>query len=150
MTSRPLRRALALASLALALGAGSAAADVTQKEARRWKPDIAAARDFAQTRAGHVGFAVFDIRGRLHHHNGGGRAVMASTFKVMLMVAYLRQDSVEDRALNGYDKSLLRPMIRKSDNASATTILAMNGDSDIQPFMRQPLAGVAKNDLSSR
>ena len=29
---------------------------------------------------------------------------MASTFKVMLMVAYLRQDGVEDRALTNYEK----------------------------------------------
>ena len=80
----------------------------------------------------HVGFAVFDMLGRLHHDGGGGTAPMASTFKVMLMVAYLRQDSVDDRPLNDYDKVLMRPMIRRSDNTSATRIRDMLGQDPIE------------------
>ncbi len=126
------RAALAAAAVVASLLAAPAAADITQQEARRWHPGIAAARDYADSRAGHVGFAVFDMLGRLRHHGGGGTAPMASTFKVMLMVAYLRQDSVDDRRLNDYDKSLLRPMIRQSDNASATRVRDMLGQAPIE------------------
>ena len=124
--------AVAITGALLATIPATAAGDVTRDEARRWKPDIAAARDYADSRAGHVGFAVFDMLGRLHHHGGGGHAEMASTFKVMLMVAYLRQDSVDDRALNDYDKSLIRPMIRRSDNENATRIRDMLGQGPIE------------------
>jgi beta-lactamase class A len=132
VSSRRVSRFLGLTALLLALAAAPAAADVSQKEAKRWEPDVRAARQYAESRTGHVGFAVFDMRGRLHHENGGGRAVMASTFKVMLMVAYLRRDSVDDRPLNDYDKSLLRPMIRRSDNTAATTIRDMLGQEPIE------------------
>jgi hypothetical protein len=121
-----------LVAVVLAASPAPAAAEVTLQEARSWKPDIAAARQYADSRAGHVGFAVFDLLGRLHHSGGGGRAAMASTFKVMLMVAYLRQPSVEDRDLTSYDKSLLKPMIRRSDNAAATRIRDMLGRGPIE------------------
>ena len=120
-----------LAAVVLVASAAPARGEVRPQEARGWKPDIAAARDYAETRAGHVGFAVFDLVGRLHHSGGGGRAAMASTFKVMLMVAYLRQDDVRHRDLTAYEKSLLKPMIRRSDNAAATTIRDMLGPGPI-------------------
>jgi beta-lactamase class A len=120
------------ATIAVALPIAPADANVTPKEARKWEPDISAARDYANSRAGEVGFAVFDMRGRLHHSGGGGRARMASTFKVMLMVAYLRQGNVEDRALTSYEKSLMRPMIRRSANQPATTIRDMLGRGPIE------------------
>ena len=121
-----------LVAVVLVASAPPAAAGVTPQEARGWKPDIAAARDYVDTRAGHVGFAVFDLVGRLHHSGGGGRAAMASTFKVMLMVAYLRQQSVRDRELNAHDKSLIKPMIRRSDNEAATRIRDMLGQGPIE------------------
>jgi hypothetical protein len=40
----------------------------------------------------------------------------------MFMVAYLRQDSVRNRRLRNSDKALLGPMIRRSDNNTATAI----------------------------
>ena len=126
-----IRRVLAAVALALAL-AVPASANVTPDEARTWKPDRAAAKQYADGRAGHVGFAVFDMQGRLSHHHGGGRALMASTFKVMLMVAYLRQDSVDDRPLGNAEKQLIRPMIRRSDNENATRIRDMLGQGPIE------------------
>jgi hypothetical protein len=126
-------RRTVLAAVALAVAsAAPASADVSQKEANGWEPNLGPAKQYAQDRAGDVGFAVFDMRGRLSHHGGGGRAVMASTFKVMLMVAYLRQDSVDDRALTNYDKDLIRPMIRRSDNTNATRIRDMLGQGPIE------------------
>jgi hypothetical protein len=127
------RRRPALAAIALVLIlAVPAAANVSREEARKWKPDMRAAKQFADGRTGQVSFAVFDMMGRLAHHRGGGRAVMASTFKVMLMVAYLRQDSVDDRPLTNYDKDLIRPMIRRSDNSNATRIRDMLGQGPIE------------------
>jgi hypothetical protein len=124
-------------TIAAVLVAQPAAANVTPEEARQWKPDIAAARDYANSRAGDVGFAVFDLVGRLHHSGGGGRARMASTFKVMLMTAYLRQRSVENRPLNSYDKSLIKPMIRRSANQPATTIRDLLGREPIERLARR-------------
>jgi beta-lactamase class A len=126
------RRRAAVAGLATLALAGSASGNVTADEARRWEPDVRAAKRYAESRAGQVGFAVFDMRGRLGHYHGGGRAAMASTFKVMLMVAYLRQDSVGDRPLRKDEKRLIRPMIRRSDNGSATRIRDMLGQGPIE------------------
>jgi CubicO group peptidase (beta-lactamase class C family) len=47
---------------------------------------------------------------------------MTSTFKVMLLAAYLRQDSVADRALTDGERDLLGRMIRRSDNTAATQV----------------------------
>jgi beta-lactamase class A len=126
------RPAVALCAAVLLVAAAPAAAEVTHEEARKWRPGIAAAKRFAEDRAGHIGFATFDMLGRLRHDHGGGTAPMASTFKVMLMVAYLRQDSVDDRNLTSGEKALIRPMIRRSDNESATRIRDMLGRGPIE------------------
>ena len=126
-----------VASLVLALSGSAETTDTTARgitsgQARAWEPHVRAAREYADSRAGHVGFAVLDMRGRLHHSGGGGQARMASTFKVMLMVAYLRRNSVEHRALHPWEKDLIRPMIRKSDNEAATRIRDMLGRAPIE------------------
>jgi hypothetical protein len=128
------RATLALLSLGLAAAATPATADITDSEAREWRPDMGAAREYASSRAGDVSFAVLDLVRRKHAHDGGNSAAMASTFKVMLMVAYLRQDSVDDRDLTAYDKDLIKPMIRRSDNARATRIRDVLGREPIERF----------------
>jgi hypothetical protein len=60
----------------------------------------------------------------------------ASVFKVMLMTAYLRQESVRSRPLNDFDRSLLAPMIKWSDNASASRINNMLGSGPINRLAR--------------
>jgi hypothetical protein len=45
----------------------------------------------------------------------------------MLLVAYLRKTSVRHRALSDYERGLLGPMIRRSDNAAASTVLGLVG-----------------------
>jgi len=55
----------------------------------------------------------------------------ASVVKAMLMVAYLDQRSVAGRPLNGYDRSLLVPMITRSDDNAATAVLAIVGTSGL-------------------
>ena len=132
MSTRGARIAALAAAAAAWLVAAPASADVSQREAERWRPDVDAASDFADARLGTVGFAVFDMKGRLSHDHGGGRAYMASTFKVMLMVAYLRQPDVSERELTSYEKGLIKPMIRRSDNNAATTIRDMLGRAPIE------------------
>jgi len=112
---------------------GSAGARlVTDREAERWKPDMRRALKYANDRAGDVSFSVVDVRHHLHQRSGYSEANMASTFKVMLMVAYLRQGSVKNRGLNDYDRGLIQPMIRRSDNTTATRIRDMLGRGPIE------------------
>ena len=103
---------------------------ITPAEAEAWSPDARPAKHYAKTRAGDVSFSVFDMRGRQREFGGGNSAYMASTFKVMLMVAYLRK--ARDRDLTGHDRSLLEPMIRRSDNETASRIDAMLGRDPIE------------------
>ncbi len=124
------RTALVTSSIAAALliaGPGASAADapsrvITDGEAEEWHPEMREAYKYARSRTGEVSISVVDMKGR-HSERGGYRTTnMASTAKVMLMTAYLRQNSVEDRPLTGEEESLIEPMIRRSDNGAATTI----------------------------
>jgi Beta-lactamase enzyme family len=103
---------------------------ITHAEAKSWSPDARPAKEYAQTRAGDVSFSVFDMRGRQRESGGFGHAYMASTYKVMLMVAYLRKAS--NRGLTSYDRSLLEPMIRRSDNDTASRIDSMLGRGPLE------------------
>ena len=47
------------------------------------------------------------------------------------MAAYLRQPSVRDRAIDDDDRSLLDPMIRRSDNDAATRVADLLGPAPI-------------------
>ena len=95
-----------------------------------WKPDMRAAIDYARTRQGDIAFAV-----RTDHRFYGYRPEhvewSASVVKAMLLVAYLDRPSVAHRALNGYDGSLLRPMIEFSDNNAASTVVGIVGDGGL-------------------
>jgi hypothetical protein len=95
-----------------------------------WAPDMNAAISYAHTRAGDIAFAV-----RTEHRFFGYRADhvewSASVVKAMLLVAYLDRPSVANRPLNGYDGSLLRPMIEFSDNNAATTVVGIVGDGGL-------------------
>ncbi|MDQ4059041.1 MAG: class A beta-lactamase-related serine hydrolase [Actinomycetota bacterium] len=107
--------AIVVAALALALIA-PAVAETT------WRPKTGRANRWANQRQGSISFAVKDTEGRMHARRARTRVPMASTLKVMFLVAYLRQDSVRHRRLRDSDKSLLAPMIRRSDNETATRI----------------------------
>ena len=118
------------AALLLAPGAGAAERVITHAEAKSWSPDARPAKEYAQSRAGDVSFSVFDMRGRQREFGGSGQAHMASTYKVMLLVAYLRR--IRDRGINDADKRLLRPMITRSDNNTATQIDEMLGRGPLE------------------
>jgi hypothetical protein len=127
------RGALALLATAVSLAAPNAtSAAISNEEARAWHPDTQAAREFAESRSTRVSFAIFDMRERLGRGGDVDPFIMASTFKVMLMVAYLRQSSVASRELTARERDLLRPMIRRSDNDSATQVRDMLGRAPIE------------------
>jgi hypothetical protein len=101
-----------------------------------WRPDVERARDYARKRTGNVRFAIVDPERRRRDFHGGRTAPMASTVKVMLMAAYLRQGSVRDRALRARDRDLLGPMIRRSANAEATRVRDIVGERAIRRLAR--------------
>jgi Beta-lactamase enzyme family len=98
---------------------------------RLWRPDTRAAIAYARARGGDVSFAV-----RTAHRFYGFRpdhvVPSASVVKAMLMVAYLDQPSVRNRALNGFDFSLLIPMITQSDNNAATAVRNIVGNGALR------------------
>jgi hypothetical protein len=130
-----LRRLAALLVLAAALAAaapGAAGAfpavDAAPSPAAapRWAPGVAAARAYARARAGIVSFAIRTPR-RTYGFRAERPARSASVVKAMLLVAYLRQASVRDRALTPAERALLGPMIRVSDNDAANRVFGVVG-----------------------
>jgi len=99
-----------------------------------WHPDIAAARRYAQRRAGEVAFAVIDQRGRFRGYRVRDTAPAASVFKVMLLAALLRKRN--QHPLRRSDRRLLAPMIRRSDSVAATTVRDMVGPRRIGRLAR--------------
>ena len=73
-----------------------------------WEPDIAAARAYARARPGNVSFAV-RTRGRFWGHRTTRSVPSASVVKAMLLVAYLRRDSVRFRPLGPDERRLPEP-----------------------------------------
>lgn len=114
------RTVAGIATVALLLVASSA-------HAASWRPRLEPARTYAEQRAGSVSFAVIGTGGVLRGERAATPVVAMSVLKVMFLTAYLRQPSVRDRPLRDSDRDLLRPMIRRSDNASATRIADMVG-----------------------
>ena len=87
-------------------------------------------------RTGEVRFAIVDPAGGSRDLHGRRTAPMASTVKVMLLAAYLRQGSVRDRSLHESDRDLLGPMIRRSDNGAATRVRDVVGEGAIRRLAR--------------
>ena len=132
----------------MVVGAPSAGAGISNEEARRWHPDVRAAERYAKSRTTDVSFAIYDMRDRLSSHEGSRSYIMASTFKVMLLVAYLRQASVEDRDLTKRERDLLVPMIRESDNSSATQVRDTLGRGPIESLAGAAgMSGFRWNDI---
>jgi beta-lactamase family protein len=105
-------------------------------QAVEWKPDVAAARGYAQGRLGEVSFAV---RADGHLYGVATRRTVpsASVLKAMLLVAYLRQPGVRARALREADHDLLDPMIRWSDNVAATRVRDIVGNDGLVRLARR-------------
>jgi Beta-lactamase enzyme family len=112
----------------------SAAADGSATGYHRWHPDVRRARHFAEKRAGDVAFAVIDKRGQIRGFHRAGTGPTASVIKVMLLVSLLRMR--HDSAISKLDRSLLGPMIRRSDNTAATRVRDMVGPRRIVRLAR--------------
>jgi hypothetical protein len=110
---------MALAAIAVIAPAGGAA------DSDGWTPGYSAAARYAKHRAGSVRFAVIGPAGGFRGFHAKRTAPSASLLKAMLLVEYLR--IARDRALHARDRHLLRPMIRRSDNAAATRVNAIVG-----------------------
>ena len=87
-----------------------------------WEPGMHAAIRYANGRSGSISFSVKSPSGKLFAYRGHHVVPAASVFKAMLLVTYLRQGSVRHRRLNDADRSLLAPMIKRSDNSAATAV----------------------------
>jgi hypothetical protein len=135
-TAGPARSAailVALVGVAVLLPApGSGAA----RAAYPWKARVAAARKFARHRVGTVSFAIVGEHGNLRGYKPQRRFHSASVVKAMLMVSYLRRPSVRNRALDDHDRALLRPMITRSDNSTATAVYDIVGNSGLDRLAR--------------
>ncbi len=129
-------RIAALACVAMLVAAGAAGAAVD------WDERVERAAAFAEVRQGTVYFAITGWAGHLHGWRVHRAAPSASVLKAMLLVAYLRRDSVRNRALTAYDRSLLRPMIRRSANEPASRIIGIVGSSGV--YGVASLAGMRK------
>lgn len=91
---------------------------------------------YADGRSGSISFAVKSPSGALFAYRGHRVVPAASVFKAMLLVTYLRQGSVRHRKLNDDDRSLLAPMIKRSDNSSASAIADRVGSRRIYRLAR--------------
>jgi hypothetical protein len=89
---------------------------------------LAAERYLAQ-RAGIGAFAVVDSHGNIAGANIRRRFHTASIVKAMMLVAYLRMLDARHRSLDAAGTALLYPMIHASDNAAASAVLAIVGQS---------------------
>jgi beta-lactamase family protein len=99
-------------------------------QAQAWTPHVAAAARWAHSRQGSITFAV-----RSDEHLWGRgldtQVPSASVLKAMLLVTYLRRQSVRDRDLTNADRALLGPMIRRSDNVAATRVRDIIGNASV-------------------
>jgi hypothetical protein len=92
-----------------------------------WRPWMRSALGYARRRTGDIAFAVRTDR-RFYGYRPDHVEWSASVLKAMLLAAYVDRRSVARRNLNGYDRSLLAPMITRSDNDAATTVRDIVGD----------------------
>ena len=101
-----------------------------------WRPGVRKAINYSQRRAGDVSFAVVGPAGRVYGYRRTVQVPMASVIKAMFMTGYLRHPSVRDRRLGDSDRSLLGPMIKRSDNDAATRIADFLGPRRINRLAR--------------
>lgn len=123
-------------TLAHASATAQASARASASTAAQWQPDVRAAIAYAHTRAGVVSFAL-----RTEHRAWGWRVTRtvpsASVLKAMLLVAYLDDPRVRGRPLKASDHRLIDPMIQRSDNDAATSVLGFVGSAGVYGVARR-------------
>ena len=131
---RRIRRAPIAVALVLLVAAPVAQARYASVS---WSERKADAVELVERRAGSESFAFVDEDGRLYGYHRWRPTPSASVLKPMLMVAYLNLATVRNRALNDRDRSLLGPMIRRSDNTTAGIVLNTVGASGLYRVARR-------------
>jgi hypothetical protein len=131
--------AIVLAGASSAQGGGGTSPPLETTDTVRggWRPDVRAANRYARGRAGSVRFQFIDPYGRSHGLNTGRSAPMASLFKPLLLATYVSRPGVRDRSLREWERDLLGPMIRRSDNEAATRLRDMLGQGPITAMARR-------------
>ena len=129
--------AIVLTGGAQAAGAAEAAPAQEEQAAYPWRRRVASAASHARARRGRVAFATVDESGRLRGYRMRDRYYSASVVKAMLMVTYLNHRSVRGRPINSRDRALLKPMITRSDNITATLIRNMVGNRALRRLARK-------------
>jgi beta-lactamase class A len=125
-----MRRAAALAVLALAALTGTATARPLEPEPSLVaRAGVHAARDYARGRAGTVAFAVARPGVRIRGVNVNHRFFSASVVKAMLALEVVRE--ARHRALTATERALLRPMITVSDNDAASAVYRRVGGAGL-------------------
>jgi hypothetical protein len=127
--SRSVRRCTSAAVAAVLLTSASPAA-------AEWRPDRKEAIRYIETRSGNVSFAVKTPSGRLVQYRGRRQVAAASVIKAMFMTAYLRRASVRSRRLREADRALLGPMIKRSNNKTASRIANILGPKRVYRLAR--------------
>jgi hypothetical protein len=105
-------------------------------QATTWRQRMRNAIGYAGTRSGSISFAVVDEQRRFHGYRARTDVAAASVLKVMFMAAYLRRASVRDRSLTDRDRSLLGPMIKRSDNTAASRVRDIVGRRGMRRLAR--------------
>jgi hypothetical protein len=95
-----------------------------------WAPNILSAVGYQRDRTGDIAFAV-RTPWKLYSYRPDHPEWSASVLKAMLMVASLNRPSVAGRALNDSDRSLLYPMITRSDNDAANQVDVIVGNGGL-------------------
>lgn len=129
---------VATAVLAAAVPVAVASADPVPAGASpppAWSPDLAAARAYAERRPGTVSLAVRE-GSRTWSWRGARTVPAASLMKTMFLAAHLRSGDVRGRALRAGDRALLEPMVRRSDDVTATRVRGIVGDARLRRLGR--------------
>lgn len=134
-----MRRATELGLVCWAVAAGVTATAPTAAALTQaaWTARVQSADRYAEARIGRISFALIDDDGRFHGRRPDAVVHAASLLKPMLLVAYLREPAVRGRALSSWERSVLGPMIRRSDNAAAATMLALVAREDLERLARR-------------
>jgi Beta-lactamase enzyme family len=103
---------------------------------RVWRPDMRAAIAYQRPRQGDIAFAV-RTDGAFYGYRPDHQEWSASVVKAMLMVAYLDRPTVAHRDLDGNDRSLLIPMITRSDNNAADVVDTIVGAPGLTVLARR-------------
>jgi len=105
-------------------------------EGREWRPNVRAARAYAAIQGGSISYAV---RTPKHLYGNGVHRRMrsASVVKAMLMITYLNHRRIRGRRLSRSSRALIAPMIRRSDNLTATAIRDFVGNAALRRLARR-------------